>query len=49
MIFLDISEWIVDAFIFSIALLAVTISLFLIMLLVSALFTFVERRWYGKY
>jgi len=49
MIFFDVSEWIIELFILSIALLAVTVSIFIIMMMVSLTIQYVERRWHGKY
>ena len=49
MILMNISEWIVEAFILSVALLAVTLSVFIIMMMVSLTIQYVERKFYGKY
>tara|TARA_R110000824_G_scaffold108603_6_gene255781 strand:- start:2082 stop:2222 length:141 start_codon:yes stop_codon:yes gene_type:complete len=46
---MNISEWIIEAFILSVALLAVTVSVFIIMMMVSLTIQYVERRWNGKY
>jgi len=49
MILMNISEWIVEAFILSMALLSVTVSVLIIMMMVSITIQYVERRWHGKY
>ncbi len=49
MIFLDISEWCVDALIISLCIFACTVSLAIIMMIISLSIGYVERKWYGKY
>lgn len=47
MILMNISEWVIEAFIISLCILAVSVALFFIMLLVSVVINIIERKIYG--